>query len=967
MSENKMPLILDDTMPVHLQDVDDLFGDGGLSLSVRAPSTQIHQRMDELRGRGCCQAVAWSRTGTIASITPDGLTVELRYLRRHPSNGSWDLSESTNCPFVKGSPTIPLVHLAWAGTSSPDLAIIDAVGRVTIVSFSICLNNPYGIRSWDADSIDDMHAVVGAYWLNTLPFNSQSYNVMYGPANKHGNNYQYESSFTHANGPSHPNTSKSALLTLTTNGTLKMFWAQNNARIEETVMEIESVNSSDDLVTHATFASDKKHLLLALATSSKQLRLVKLEISWGGGSQADKSTNPQSKLLDPSLVESQLATTTWLQGGSNDLSHDAYMAELSHLEVLPSQLDNTGQNTMPAVVVAIRSRAPNEGSFQMAQSILDRWEVVEQTQDLHPAFEQLGARHSSNSSDLPSITQLRKIDPIVINKIVIGFHSIRFGKTLVLAFSDGTVEYRDRFTFEQIYTTEDMNKVMNLRQAGWCFADEGPCQQVAFSPTHCSMIQLDDDGKVRWNQLQYPLGDIGNTMQDPHYAASIAALTVTVAPSMFYQNNYDDLLAIVRPFATKPSRFSRLFCVMDLPLTLPDFTQDWITEIIKILKVQVDYSDEIHHDSLVRNGSLQQCLSIMNGLGFRGEYHRRSFQGKFSMLSLNVRNVVVLITIASNTPLTVREKLSPLDEPEVVSTLAGCAKWSLDLISWLIDSLFELMNDDDFIQLLKPQRYHEIAPYLRAKNNISLHFMFSSSSRGFLSAICRRLGHLEALSRRAIDFYHRQSTVGDGTGASKSAPQLQLAYEKMQHYTSTGLVKVAEFEQLCAVLGKDIRQTYQKVLPNLVKAQPNAPQGKQIDMAVKATRVKFELAILLSATPPPAFIPIMNKFFAQDLREFRGLTDPTRLFFANYDLLEVNDDRPSLAARQASGIKYVDGFNRMEIQMEPERQWRRCTRCTAVMKDTFGSRPGFTFVLGQQRKCPCGGHWTLLPKGSFLV
>lgn len=53
----------------------------------------------------------------------------------------------------------------------------------------------------------------------------------------------------------------------------------------------------------------------------------------------------------------------------------------------------------------------------------------------------------------------------------------------------------------------------------------------------------------------------------------------------------------------------------------------------------------------------------MNALGFRGDVSPRSFLGKFSMLFLNVRNVVVLITIASNTPVTVREKLSPLDEP----------------------------------------------------------------------------------------------------------------------------------------------------------------------------------------------------------------------------------------------------------------------------------------------------------------
>lgn len=98
-------------------------------------------------------------------------------------------------------------------------------------------------------------------------------------------------------------------------------------------------------------------------------------------------------------------------------------------------------------------------------------------------------------------------------------------------------------------------------------------------------------------------------------------------------------------------------------LTDIGFTQDMITEFIKILKIQVDYSEDTHHDALVRNGLLQSCLAIMNALGFHGELQPRSFHGKFSMLSLNVRNVVVLVTIASNTPLTYREKLNPLDEP----------------------------------------------------------------------------------------------------------------------------------------------------------------------------------------------------------------------------------------------------------------------------------------------------------------
>ncbi|KAF4984834.1 hypothetical protein FZEAL_62 [Fusarium zealandicum] len=948
MTSEKMPLMLDSSMPVDLNDVDDLFGDAvGLSLPVRAQSKQLQQRMDDLRNRGCCQAVAWSRTGTIASITPDGQNVELRYLRRHPYNGSWDISDPTTCHLVKGTPAIPIVHLVWAGTSSPDLAIIDAVGRVTIVSFSISLNHPFLQRKWDTDPVDDVHAVVGAYWLSIAPSNQQSYNVMYGPATKHGNGYTYESSFVHAGGPSHPNPAKSALFTITTNGILRMIWSQSNNRIEETTMELESVSSSDEVITHASFASEKKHLLLALATNSKQLRLIKIEIQWGSTSQPDKASGRPSGNLNPSLVEKHLVTTNW--GGHSDSSHDALIAELSHMEVLPSLMDNTGKNTTPPMLVAVRSRTPNEGPYQMAQSVLDRWEAVEERQSLQPAFEQLGSRRNSVSSELPAVTQLQKTASIVINKVVIAFHTINFGKVLVFAYADGTVEHRDRFTFEELYTSQETTKIMNLRQVGWTFADEGPCQQVAFSPTHCSMIQMGDDGKVRWNKLHYPLDDIGNSMQDPHYAGSIAALTVTAAPSMFYQNNYDDMLAIVRPYTVKKR-----------------FIQDWITELIRILKIQVDYSEDTHHDALVRNGSLQYCLSIMNALGFRGEFSPRSFQGKFSMLSLNVRNVVVLVTIASNTPLTVREKLSPLDEPEVVETLAGCGKWALDLVAWLIDCLFELMNDEKFQQLLVRERFNEIAPYLHEKNNISLHFLLSSSSRGFLSAVCRRLGHLEALSSRAIDFYRRQSIAAEGSSSGRAAPQLQRAYQKMQKMASSGLVKVAEFETLLTELSKEIRQAYQVFLPTVVKSQQNGLQGKQIDMAVKTARVQFELAMLLSASPPPAFLQIMKKFFTSDLPAFRGATDPARLFFANYDLLEVQDDERSLAAKKAKGMFHVDVFKRMEIRPSPHRQWRRCTRCAAVMEDVFGSRTGFTFVLGQQRKCSCSGHWTLLPKGKAV-
>jgi mediator of RNA polymerase II transcription subunit 16 len=101
------------------------------------------------------------------------------------------------------------------------------------------------------------------------------------------------------------------------------------------------------------------------------------------------------------------------------------------------------------------------------------------------------------------------------------------------------------------------------------------------------------------------------------------------------------------------------------------FPYDWVMEMVRMLKVSVDYSEEAHHDQLVRNNNLQLCLSILNHLGFRGEFKPRPFSGKFAMLALNVRNIVILITIASNTPMNLKEKLIPLDEPGKMKLKTG--------------------------------------------------------------------------------------------------------------------------------------------------------------------------------------------------------------------------------------------------------------------------------------------------------
>jgi mediator of RNA polymerase II transcription subunit 16, fungi type len=340
----------------------------------------------------------------------------------------------------------------------------------------------------------------------------------------------------------------------------------------------------------------------------------------------------------------------------------------------------------------------------------------------------------------------------------------------------------------------------------------------------------------------------------------------------------------------------------------------------------------------------------------------------------------------------------------------------VDLISWLSDCLFSLMDDPKFMELLSVSRFADLTKYLQERNDVSLHLLLCSSTRGFLSAVCRRLLHLEALSNRAIEFYERRAAIqsaADPNGGNRIPHTLHKSYQNMQHVTSSSLVRVQDFDKLLSNLGADIRAAYQVNLASMASRASaqggQIPTGKQLDTVIKTAQVHCELQMLLAGPPPPAFLSVILKFFNTDLKGYKLHTDPAELFFADFRLLEVDDDKNSLAERRRSG-RYVDVFKRSELfavagsgsgsdasrqngpgvggigregagagagaggmteaaEREAERAaplWRRCARCAAVMEDVYGTRPGFTFVLGQQRKCACGGHWALLPKGKLI-
>jgi mediator of RNA polymerase II transcription subunit 16 len=80
---------------------------------------------------------------------------------------------------------------------------------------------------------------------------------MHTVAAKTDNGYRYEMGQLIAFGPCHPNPQKSALVSITTNGILRLLWPQGDQKWYESTSEIESVVSSDDMITHASICADR--------------------------------------------------------------------------------------------------------------------------------------------------------------------------------------------------------------------------------------------------------------------------------------------------------------------------------------------------------------------------------------------------------------------------------------------------------------------------------------------------------------------------------------------------------------------------------------------------------------------------------------------------------------------------------------------------------------------------------------
>jgi mediator of RNA polymerase II transcription subunit 16 len=331
---------------------------------------------------------------------------------------------------------------------------------------------------------------------------------------------------------------------------------------------------------------------------------------------------------------------------------------------------------------------------------------------------------------------------------------------------------------------------------------------------------------------------------------------------------------------------------------------------------------------------------------------------------------------------------------DIINALAGSVRWVSDLFAWLIDTLLNLPSTlpsnvslTDANSLSLP----DLLDHLQSTNTVSLHLLLSSTSRGFLTAMCRRLVHLDYIARKAMHTSTTSSapTPNPNNPNQSSTPQppnslspaLRAAYVQIATFTTETVLRFKTIEDLLLSLNARVKTAYAPV------SNPN-PGNNQSGRNIQ------EIRMLFGGPLPESFKSVIVELYRKEglLEGVRNEIDPAKLYFANFELLEVDEDVACIRARKAKnqtmdcfrktwlpnpkkvagksedsgvGKTVTNGVKAAQGNMRQGVRWRRCTRCASVMEDALTQRQ--QWLVMQSRRCFCSGYWVTLDTGEMML
>ncbi|KAF2088775.1 hypothetical protein K490DRAFT_63988 [Saccharata proteae CBS 121410] len=667
------------------QYMEDLFNDSEpINIPPPGPSVKgLAQRLDELEETGCCQKIAWSRSGCVATITRDGRGVNLRAFQRNPADGKWILGEESPLQIPPVHDEFPLVHVSW-GHLGVDLAILDAAGRVLIFTNNFALDRMHMTRDNVMDQEVETGTIVGLHWLPVFPQQAK-YRMLWSATRKNENDWHYGLTGHQMKGPHNPIEPRAAIICLTRNGTIRLLHQQADSQWHDAVSDVEAINSAKATFTHASFAPDKDDaLLLAAHDLSGSLHIYRIRIHWNLTKQQPGQLAMTSPVLEVSALKTEdncspTGSSLDVTDGAmdNEQQQVSFPAQLTHLTFVPTAPHEASSPMILAVFshtpAAIPSLVGQSSTQQPPFSILARWELTESKAGLHSGLNQLSAKKKTTGNvEARRKLSLKRLPDIIQSSVTLSFYNLDYNTIFCLCQSDGRIEFRRRDTMEIMTADYNSDKVSSLIQAGFVFPSSEPALHVALSPSFCVAAMLQSDSTIALKSMEYSHGSLTTPTPtpDPKATAAVVAITLQHSSASLQYCSTDDLLSIL-PTSTDAT-----------------LKETFLSGTYNSMNIATDFTAEENAQTLMKqifnNNLARGCLSAQSLLGTTAP-GQQDLPGKLAWATLNLRLTTLAIAMSMQTK-------PESFKPETAKSLTGLVKYTMDTTVYIIDELIELSH-----------------------------------------------------------------------------------------------------------------------------------------------------------------------------------------------------------------------------------------------------------------------------------
>ncbi|KAI5370099.1 putative mediator complex, subunit Med16 [Septoria linicola] len=885
--------------------MDDLFGEAANDLVAAMPATPlpapVFLRLAEMQSRGCCTKLAWSNTGSIAQIAPNGSSVFFRAMVRHRKTGAWTMSEASKHP-IKAPAGRRFVHIQFNGIGI-ELAVIDDAGAMHMHTLTGALSKmtlANGGELARKNTSHELNAVVGLHWLPLFPaeFRGPYLDV----AHKNGDKWeaQIKHRDQHALKAHHPAEGRHALLHISRSNELTLLYQNEGAGWQSVSVMLHTVRSSDEYVSHAAMGEDGADLLAVTHDHSSQLRLYRITIHWNA-TQLSRGSQQYTQVA-PELDVHHLTAIDKVRAAHVD------GARLSRLDVIPTVPEAAQQSpTMPTVqAIFTQAHLPlDDAQTQSYSSTIVRWTVESYTPALHDSFKKLKQGSGANTHHvLNQSTILRRQADTTINKIVMAFASQAFDTIQAFAASDGSLDFRDRATMAPLGSFGSTETVPNVSQTGFYHLSGEHSLHVAISPDGSALASVRPYGKVTAQTMTFTHGwQVAADSLGGDNKAYIEAAAVCIARQYaflcFNNISNDEVLALLPTDTDDGLRSTVIKMIFRMLQRTPDIScQDNNRQQMIVLKEPF----------------VPRCLSAQLALGTNHTTGKRNFSAQYAFAMLTLR----LAGTASAQTLSRQDMKSiPVD---AVYSLRGLVKWSIDLMVYIVNTL--VVAKRNLEDGTTPKQAFEAL--VSSSGSTALHLILCSYSRVILRFQSMWMNKFTQAVQLVLP-------------RARSIQEQQELSSILKHVKDTPF-KLAQFEQMLSELDTATRGAY-----------------NQSSISVEK-RSELETNMMVDGAIPAELENPVNSLLESMLPKLVDTVNLTDLMFWDIRMLGLSN------CRHAEDGKKYDVIRK--IALDKDMQTRVCRRCGSEMEDISAERaksemvnlPWFAHL---QRHCLCMNYWLL--------